>query len=152
MLLCTKDFLGSDLMIVFCCVDDKGGTMFNNRRQSRDSILIKRILEIAGDKKLYISPYSEKLFPEDMKERLISSPDYLEKAGEGDFLFCEDGALREYSSKIEKLVLFKWNRLYPADRFLDLELRSFKLTERSFFEGSSHEKIDEETYVSALNI
>ncbi len=51
-------------MKLIVCLDDKNGMMFNNRRQSRDKILIENMLELCKDKKLYTSEYSSKLFPE----------------------------------------------------------------------------------------
>ena len=47
-------------MILITCVDDAGGLLFNNRRQSQDRILRKEILaQVSGqnfDGRLYGSP------------------------------------------------------------------------------------------------
>ena len=50
---------------------------------------------------------------------------------------------------IEKIILYRWNRKYPADfRFdINLEDSEWKLAETREFTGSSHEKITEEVYV-----
>lgn len=45
-------------MIVMVCVDDKNGMMFNKRRQSQDRVLRQHMLELAGDKKLWMNAYS----------------------------------------------------------------------------------------------
>lgn len=50
-------------MIVMVCVDDKNGMMFNKRRQSQDRVLRQHMLELAGDKKLWMNAYSRKQFP-----------------------------------------------------------------------------------------
>ena len=44
-------------MIVIACVDDKMGMLFNHRRQSQDSVLRKRILQITAGKILWMSRY-----------------------------------------------------------------------------------------------
>ena len=40
-------------MIIMVCVDDNNGMMFNKRRQSQDRVLRQRMLELAGEKKLW---------------------------------------------------------------------------------------------------
>ena len=57
-------------MIVMVCVDDKNGMMFNKRRQSQDRVLRQHMLELAGDKKLWMNAYSRKQFPKKMRAAL----------------------------------------------------------------------------------
>ena len=49
-------------MKLIICVDDKNGMMFNHRRQSRDRLLIERLLEATGDAVICIKEYSSSLF------------------------------------------------------------------------------------------
>ena len=49
-------------------------------------------------------------------------------------------------SKSESVVLYKWNRVYPADQYFAMDLSGWKLVETVEFPGSSHEKITEERY------
>ena len=49
--------------------------------------------------------------------------------------------------QIEELILFRWNRVYPADLHCTLDLSVWKLTETEEFAGNSHEKITQERYV-----
>ena len=42
-------------MIAIVCIDDNGGMMFNNRRQSRDVILLEKIIEITKGSKLWLN-------------------------------------------------------------------------------------------------
>ena len=49
-------------MIVIVCTEDRGGMLFNNRRVSKDRTVIQKILELSEGKKLWIHPFSEKLF------------------------------------------------------------------------------------------
>lgn len=49
-------------MILISCVDKHMGIMFNGRRQSRDSVLNERIVQISSKTKLWMNYYSETLF------------------------------------------------------------------------------------------
>ena len=49
-------------MIVIVCVDDNLGMMFNNRRQSRDVEVVKKIAEITKGSRLWMNKYSYELF------------------------------------------------------------------------------------------
>ena len=94
-------------MIIIACVDDNLGLLFNNRRQSRDGILIKDVLDFIDNKMLWINTYSKQLFPE--QENIIVSEKFIDEAGEGDFCFIENiptlfrifGILLFQSAKIE---------------------------------------------------
>ena len=126
-------------MKLIVCIDDNKGMMFNNRRQSRDKILIENMLELCKDKKLYISEYSSKLFPENSVEIFKD----FEDVEEG-YCFAENFTVNE--EYVEEIIVYKWNRLYPADTYFNIELENWNLTETVEFEGSSHEKITREIY------
>ena len=49
--------------------------------------------------------------------------------------------------QIEELILFHWNRTYPADLCCTLDLSEWKQKTTEEFAGSSHEKITQEWYV-----
>ena len=130
-------------MKVFVCVDDGMGTMFNNRRQSRDRILCAdAVRETVG--RLYCTPYTARLLGE--YTELAVSPSPLDEAGAQDSVFVEGEALLPYLDKIDTLVLYRWNRRYPRDRAFDLPLDRFTLASQVDFEGYSHEKITKEIY------
>ena len=71
-------------MIVIVCTEDRGGMLFNNRRVSKDRTVIQKILELSEGKKLWIHPFSEKLFEQEHPENCCVDENFLEKAGEGD--------------------------------------------------------------------
>ncbi len=71
---------------------------------------------------------------------------FLEKAEEEDFCFVEGENLAGYEGKITEIVLYKWNRDYPADVFFEVDLSKWRLEERKDFSGYSHEKITKEIY------
>lgn len=135
-------------MILIICIDDNGGMMFNKRRQSQDKILIKKITELALGKKIRINSYSKSLFEQCTNADIGIDDNFLSNAADGEFCFAECGNLEQYRQKIEKLVVFKWNRHYPADVYLDIDLSDFILESSVDFEGSSHEKITMEVYKS----
>lgn len=134
-------------MIPIVFIDNSGGMSFNNRRQSRDSILNKRILALSEKSVLLMNSYSYKLF-ENLKNSIIVNEKFLEVASEGQFCFNESFNLSEFKNKIEKIIVYKWNRDYPADFYLDINLNELKLESVFEFEGSSHEKITEEIYIN----
>ena len=133
-------------MIVAVTVDDGGGVLFNGRRQSRDSVLNARILSLCGGT-LYVSPYTEKLFADQTGVRILADERFLEIAAPGDFCFSEGAPLVPYQNRIEKLIVYRWNRAYPSDRKLDLDVSAWKKVSETEFAGSSHEKITEEVYI-----
>ncbi len=71
---------------------------------------------------------------------------FLENAEEEDFCFVEGENLAGYEGKITEIVLYKWNRDYPADVFFEVDLSKWRLEERKDFSGYSHEKITKEIY------
>ncbi|MBU5458942.1 hypothetical protein [Anaerostipes sp. MSJ-23] len=131
-------------MIVMICLDDKGGMRFHDRRQSQDRILRQRMKEIVKDAKVFMNETSEKLYQE-FQNRVVCK-DFLEKAGENDYCLVEDQSLLPLEKEIKKIIIFWWNKIYPADMFFDLSLDQWQLVETKEFEGSSHQ-ITEEIYI-----
>lgn len=130
-------------MIVAVCIDDNNGMMFNSRRQSRDRELIKDFITSAKENNVLIKPFSKILFEE---YNVKTSENPLDAAEENDFCFIEDENLTPYNNKIKKLIIYKWNRVYPFDFSFEMP-EGFHLEESTEFKGSSHEKITKEVYV-----
>ncbi len=133
-------------MVLIAAVDENMGLMFNGRRQSRDVKLIDKIAEIIKDKKLFMNEYSYGLFKNNEFSNLTVSENFLEEAKNGDFVFLENENIFPYEDKIEKIFLFKWNRVYPSDFSFDININKYKLQKIENFEGKSHEKITMEVY------
>ena len=132
-------------MKVIVCLDERLGMMFNNRRQSRDSVLISDVVSDLNGEKLYISPYSEKLFDGlDVKLKIKDEP--LKAAKRGSVCFIENCSLAEYKKEIDEVVIYRWNRHYPGDFYFDLNMEGYALKSVTEFAGSSHEKITKEVY------
>ena len=122
-------------MVLIVCLDDSNGMMFNNRRQSKDCELRKRMLLLVGNSKLWMSEYSKGQFEERFN--------YCENINEADYVFVENS--KDISSEeFEKIIVYRWNRKYPGDMFFDLGNR--QLVSSMEFKGNSHDKITEEIY------
>lgn len=127
-------------MKLIVCLDDKNGMLFNKRRQSRDKILIENVLEICKGERLYTNDYSSTLFPENS----VFICENMNEIKNG-YIFAENFTVNE--EKIDEVIVYKWNRVYPADTFFNISLDKWNLTETIDFAGSSHEKITREIYV-----
>lgn len=132
-------------MILIVCLDDNGGMAFNRRRQSKDSAVRRRILELTRGKRLLMTPYSKKQFEEE--NGIIADENFLENAQTEDYCFAEVSSLSAFEKDAEKIIAYRWNRVYPADVKLDIDLQNgWEMVSSTDFEGSSHEKITEEVY------
>lgn len=134
-------------MTVIVCVDDQMGVLFNNRRQSQDRILRERIMEISKEHTLWMTPYSKKQFEDNDNSSICVADNFMIAADNDSFCFSEGTPLSCYLDKIDKIVLYKWNREYPSDVTFDINLSNWSLNSTFEFQGSSHEKITEEVYV-----
>ena len=134
-------------MTAFICVANNNGILFNKRRVSRDKLVISDLTKEVGDGFLYVSLYSAPLFDESDVSAIATSEPH-KSADPTDFIFAEEISPSAYEPLLDKLVIYRWNRDYPADFFLDFvpEKRGFKLTASIEFKGNSHEKITKEIY------
>lgn len=132
-------------MKAIVCIDDNGGMLFANRRQSRDRELIKDVLVMCEKSKLWITPYSLLLF-EGEEDKVIVDEQMLDKAEKEDYCFVETKKLTTYEDTIQQLIVYHWNRVYPTDHYLDIEYKNWTLIETKEIVGYSHEKITKEVY------
>lgn len=122
---------------------------FGGRRVSQDRVVTEKICELCKGQPLWIDPASSGLFAEQEKNgniRLQKAEDFLKIAGEGEYCFVENAYLQEVEKKIEKIIVFWWNRRYPSDRKFDLDFSAWNKTSEEEFAGYSHEKITKEVY------
>ncbi len=132
-------------MDIIVCLDDKGGMLFNHRRQSRDRLLVEDVLRRSAGRRLLISGFSAALFP-DGAAVVVPDGGLLTAAQPGDICFVEDQSLRDVEPHIGQLTVYRWNRVYPADFYCDIDLTGWRLIAAVDFTGSSHEKITREVY------
>ena len=117
-------------MILMACVDGRNGMAFNCRRQSRDRAVRADLLAEVGE-----------------QSRLCVDESFLEKAGPGEPCFVEDRSVAPFAGRVERVVLYRWDRAYPADLYWDLSLEGWTLARREEFPGFSHEIITKEVYI-----
>lgn len=131
-------------MTIIACVAKNGEMMFNKRRCSFDRIVLEDIAYIFKDKVLNLKKYSEKLFLDlDVKTRVIDDPMSLVNE---DIFFLEDMSFDEIPANTEKIILYRWDRVYPADVYFNIGT-GFSLAECTKIKGNSHDNIKKEVYV-----
>lgn len=123
--------------------------LFNHRRLSHDRRVCEKILDYSNEKELWMNAYSRKLFTNltDINNIQVDE-EFLDKSQS--ICFVENQDITPYLPKIDTLVLFQWNRDYPADFFFTVDLSQWNLISTEDFEGTSHEKITMEVYKKDL--
>ena len=135
-------------MRIIVCLDDKDGMLFGTRRQSKDRCLRRDMLEMTAGSLLWMNSYSANQFQEEAPQIRISES-FLEEAEAGQWCFIENAPVPQSLDEIEQVVIYRWNRQYPATvRFpMDRFSPRWKLAETRDFPGHSHEIITKEVYV-----
>lgn len=133
-------------MILAMCADKKNGMAFHQRRQSLDRAVRADLLTMAAGSPIWMTPYSARQFTEpEAVLRLSETP--LSQAEPGVLCFAEFPPLAPALERIECLVIYRWDRIYPADQRLDLDLeRDFRLVSVQDFSGHAHKTITKEVY------
>lgn len=126
-------------MKVIAAIADNNGIMFNNRRLSKDATLIDRILNKVEH--VYVSPYTAKLF-KDHPDNITVVESFDEIPSDG-WLFIEDDSLYPYFDSIDEVILYRWNRDYPADTFFHFPEEEYEMISEEDFAGSAHDEITE---------
>lgn len=139
-------------MVVYITLDNNNGMMFNNRRQSQDRIMRENMLKHCSGARLWISQYSRMLFEQqensEIPPNIVVDDDFLNKAEPEDYCFVENDPLSSWIDRIDTLVIYKWNRDYPADLYFDFSIldSQWKKFSVNDFKGSSHNKIIREVW------
>lgn len=138
-------------MRVICCVDDHMGMMFHQRRQSCDRVVTEDLMKMCRGKKLWAAPYSRKLLEKYLADNTVeieiaTEEVFLRKAGNEDYCFAEEILPVRYEKNISQLILYRWNRKYPADVYFEIDLNNWNMIQSWELIGHSHEKITKEIY------
>lgn len=139
-------------MKLIVCIDEKKGMMFNHRRQSQDRVLRDDIRKECQGSVLRMNAYSAGLFEKDADVetmvQIFSSEDFLAQASEDDCCFVEDQDISLWLEQADTVILYQWNRHYPADLYFTAELSedTWQMERQEDFAGSSHEKITKTVY------
>lgn len=133
-------------MIAAVCIGEGNGMLFNRRPgQPGQASAGGPAVPVRGEAAVAGTATPAPLFA-DVSDRITVDEDFLEKAGSGEVCFVEDQPLAPAADRVEAVVLYRWNRAYPADVRFDFDLTDFRLEERTEFPGASHEKITRELY------
>ena len=132
-------------MKVIVCVEDRGGMLFNGRRLSRDRLVTLDMLVEACRERRTIEPFSAKLFRGNMTS-VHPVENLWEEEGCRGTCLVETSSLKGKEDQIDTLVIYRWNKCYPFDMALRIDLDRYQLEETCEFPGYSHEKITKETY------
>ena len=134
-------------VILIACVDGRNGMAFNRRRQSRDRAVRADLLAEIGAARLWVNAATARQFAPEEQSRLCVDESFLEKAGPGEPCFVEDRSVAPCAGRAERIVLYRWDRAYPADLYWDLPLEGWTLARREEFPGFSHKIITKEVYI-----
>lgn len=134
-------------MILVVCLDDRNGMTFLKRRQSQDSLLRSHMLAMSKGTTLWMNGYSARQFDE-VADHVRVDEAFLQRAGAGEYCFVENVEVAPLADKVEKLVIYRWNRHYPSDVKFPMALfeQRMRLEAREEFAGSSHDTITWEVY------
>jgi hypothetical protein len=69
-----------------------------------------------------------------------------EEMPEDAHFFAEARDLSELLPRVSTLVIYRWNRHYPADVRFEADLSGFRLERKDEFPGKSHDIITKEVY------
>ena len=105
------------------------------------------LLAEVGEACLWVSGATARQFPAEEQSRLCVDESFLEKAGPGEPCFVEDRSVAPFAGRVERVVLYRWDRAYPADLYWDLSLEGWTLARREEFPGFSHAIITKEVYI-----
>ena len=133
-------------MTVIFCLDENKGMLFNNRRLSRDAMVFEDIKTYLSGT-LKINSFSEKLVAAsgvnyEIFNNFVTNPD------SESFYYIENISVKENLDKINRIIVYWWNRKYPSDTKLDFDPLEcgYKSTSVYEFVGKSHEKITREIF------
>ena len=126
-------------MTIILCLDDKNGLSFNNRRQSRDKILIENIIQ---NDSVYILEHSACLFAEHSVNKMNNVSDLPNDA----LYFHEITDPKNIIDQFDTVIIYRWNRHYPSDVKFEFTMNNYKKIYEEEFVGFSHDKITKEVY------
>lgn len=134
-------------MILITCVDKNKGMLFNNRRQSKDRNLIKHICKMVKNNKIWINSFSKDLFEEQKYSNIIVDDEFINKIKEEEYCFIENISPVTLENKISKIILYSWDREYPADMYFNIKLENWILESEAEIKGSSHKRITQQIFI-----
>lgn len=126
------------------CIDLNDGIAFNHRRISQDIKQREDLLQWIDSEFLYIDKKATALYGD--HPQIIQSENPVMECKDHWCLF-ENNEINKVQDQIDTLLIYNWNRNYPSDSKLDIDLWNYKIKEQTELGGKSHEKITRTLYV-----
>ena len=146
-------------MTIIACVDLRMGLSFNGKRQTRDKLVVKHMLNNCDPKLgLTVTPRSGRYIMDSMKSLdeeltipLHIVPELTPKNAQSSDVFIETGtpdSISELLDMADHVILYVWNTTYLyTEQFPDIQNQSvWTLTHAELMEGSSHDEITIQLY------
>lgn len=130
-------------MIFIFTLDDTNATQFCGKRQSKDRVVAKDILEFIDSGPIYIKEKTASFFKDEANFIFVNN---FENVPEDAICFAEEVISKELLDKAEFIVVYRWNRQYPSLVKDRLNLTDYTKEIIKEFKGSSHDKITVEIY------
>ena len=122
------------------CVEDRYGISFNKRLIGRDKLIDEFLIESLDGSEVFVDDNYLK-YSKDNRFKLISEFDFNEDSNKSITIYCTSENSLAYLDRSEEIIIYYWNRAYPADLYLDYDFirTNYKLVEKiEEIEGSSH--------------
>ena len=133
-------------MKIIVCLDDNNGMTFNCRRQTKDREVRRDMLFLVRDQELWMNTYSRKQFdPNKIYPQIHVDENFPAHAPENAYCFLESSDYLINKYNVTEVVIYRWNRRYPADTYFEFDFTGWKESEKQFA-GFSHEKITREVW------
>ena len=94
-------------MKVIVCCENNNGMMFNNRRVSRDKVVIKKIIELTKGCKLWMNNYSYALFENEEAVNVNIAENVMTETAEDEYCFVENESPSQYEKWIDEIIIFR---------------------------------------------
>lgn len=132
--------------ILAVCVCEGFGMVFNNRRVSRDRAVCQDMLDLCNGGCLHVSANTLLLF-DGLDTGKVSVKNMDEDVNaDGTHLYFVENPQKIPGIKWDKVVIYNWNRKYPFDKKLEINMDEFNLIDEVEFKGNSHEKITRQIF------
>ncbi|MBP0972553.1 MAG: hypothetical protein J5851_01450 [Oscillospiraceae bacterium] len=133
-------------MVLITCVDQKNGLGFNGRRQTSDSAVYADICKYAEDHFCGIDMASDTMLALENYLKLTGQEEHPLFTEPKEARFAELDDCKGLDDIYEMLILYRWDKTYPADIRLEIGMQNYALVEQHEMVGSSHKKIVREVY------
>ena len=134
-------------MKIIVCLDDNNGMTFNCRRQTKDREVRRDMLFLVRDQELWLNTYSWKQFdPNKIYPQIHVDENFPAHAPENAYCFLESSDYLINKYNVTEVVIYRWNRRYPADTYFEFDFTGWKKESEKQFAGFSHEKITREVW------